>query len=435
MSLNGVTATAGPKSSSPEIRMSGFTSATIVGSYVAPCRRPPVTSRAPLATASFTHSSTRIASCSRIIGPTWTAGSSWLPTFSAATFGRRASRKSPYTFPAVSTRWVEMHTCPALAYPVAATSAATLSRSASGITTTGEFEPSSIVTRLMPAVLQMRSPTSRLPVKVIFLTRRSATSRSPISPPEPVSVLSPSGGSPASSRISVSRSADSGVSVAGLSTTAFPPARAGPTLWQTRLSGKLNGLIATTTPHGTRIVTPNLPRPCAAPSRATVSPCTRLASSADSIIVSTARRASARPSARIFPSSFEISVPSSSTLRRLERALDVGRVRARHGVDQAVVVRVAHLDRLGLVEPLTRHVHLHDNPPDYLQGAGTRAIATPAPRRNLTLTHAYTLPLRARTRHRHARPPPQSHADSRLHATPARAHPTSPRPHPAAISR
>src|SRR5439155_5854234 len=99
------------------------------------------------------------------------------------------------------------------------------------------------------------------------------------------------------------------------------------------------------------------------------------------------------------------------TLRRLERALDVGRVRARHGVDQAVVVRVAHLDRLGLVEPLTRHVHLHDNPPpDYLRGAGTRAIATPAPRRNLTLTHASTPPLRART-------------------------PASPRPHPAAISR
>src|SRR5439155_9153524 len=37
-------------------------------------------------------------------------------------------------------------------------------------------------------------------------------------------------------------------------------------------------------------------------------------------------------------------------------------------------------------------------------------IATPAPRRNLTLTHADTLPLRARTRHRHARTPPQSHA-------------------------
>src|SRR3989454_2150944 len=272
MSLTGVTATAGQNGSTHATLITGSTPATSAGSYRAPRRPPPVTRRAPLATASLTHSSTRIASFSRIIGPTWTAGSSWLPTFSAATFGRRASRKSPYTFPAVSTRWVEMHTCPALAYPVAATAAATLSSSASGITTTGEFEPSSIVTRLIPAVLQMRSPTSRLPVKVIFLTRRSATSRSPISPPEPVSVLSPSGGSPASSRISVSRSADSGVSVAGLSTTAFPPARAGPTLWQTRLSGKLNGLIATTTPHGTRIVTPNLPRPCAAPSRATVSP-------------------------------------------------------------------------------------------------------------------------------------------------------------------
>ena len=32
--------------------------------------------------------------------------------------------------------------------------------------------------------------------------------------------------------------------------TELPAARAGPTLWHTKLRGKLNGLMATTTPHG-----------------------------------------------------------------------------------------------------------------------------------------------------------------------------------------
>ena len=41
-----------------------------------------------------------------------------------------------------------------------------------------------------------------------------------------------------------------GVWLAGLSTTGQPAAIAGATLWATRLSGKLNGLIAPTTPIG-----------------------------------------------------------------------------------------------------------------------------------------------------------------------------------------
>src|SRR2546426_171353 len=83
---------------------------------------------------------------------------------------------------------------------------------------------------LMPAMRQIRSPISRLPVKVILRTRRSETSTSPISPPEPVRHWIPSGGSPASSKISVSFRAESGVSVAGLTTTELPAASAGPTL-------------------------------------------------------------------------------------------------------------------------------------------------------------------------------------------------------------
>ena len=66
------------------------------------------------------------------------------------------------------TRWVEMQTWPAFAYPLCAVAAATLSISASGITIKGELEPSSIVTFLSPAILVIRSPISREPVKVTF---------------------------------------------------------------------------------------------------------------------------------------------------------------------------------------------------------------------------------------------------------------------------
>ena len=48
--------------------------------------------------------------------------------------------------------------------------------------------------------------------------------------------------------------ADSGVCDAGFSTIGQPAAIAGATLWATRFSGKLNGLIAPTTPIGTRSV-------------------------------------------------------------------------------------------------------------------------------------------------------------------------------------
>ena len=70
----------------------------------------------------------------------------------------------------------------------------------------------------------------------------------------------------------MSLSADRGVLDGGLITIALPAAMAGATLWVTRFSGKLNGLIATTTPHGTRKVNPILPAPPGDASNGTVSP-------------------------------------------------------------------------------------------------------------------------------------------------------------------
>ena len=128
------------------------------------------------------------------------------------------------------TRWVEMHTCPALEKPLMAAAAATRSGSASGITISGELEPNSMVTRFSPATLQICSPMSRLPVKVILRTRRSAHRALPMAPPGPVRHCTASGGAPASTNSSISFSADSGVSVAGLMMQALPAAKAGPTL-------------------------------------------------------------------------------------------------------------------------------------------------------------------------------------------------------------
>src|SRR4029077_716495 len=72
--------------------------------------------------------------------------------------------------------------------------------------------------------------------------------------PGPGTTLSAPGGRPASSTISPSIRAVSGVSCAGLSTTVQPAASAGATFQVARLSGKFHGTIAPTTPTGSRSV-------------------------------------------------------------------------------------------------------------------------------------------------------------------------------------
>ena len=89
----------------------------------------------------------------------------------------------------------------------------------------------------MPAALASFSPTSVLPVKLIFRTRRSLHSAGPIRLPEPVMHCKPFSGRPASSNACVNLRAESGVVLAGLSITALPAASAGPTLWSTSRRG------------------------------------------------------------------------------------------------------------------------------------------------------------------------------------------------------
>ncbi len=123
-----------------------------------------------------------------------------------------------------------MHTCPAFAVACLARREAVAGRSASAKTTAGQFEPSSIVTRFTPAAATIFRPTASLPVKEIFRTRRSPQIAAPSSPPGPVRQAIADSGRPHSNSNRVNARADSGVTPAGLSNTAFPAAIAGPTL-------------------------------------------------------------------------------------------------------------------------------------------------------------------------------------------------------------
>ncbi len=145
-----------------------------------------------------------------------------------------------------------MQFCPAAQKAPETQSSTARLRSQSSSTMTGVFEPSSMPIFLSPAFFTIASPASAPPVKLTMRTRGSVTSASPVFAAWPVTTLRTPGGSPASSKAFASMRAESGVTVAGFTTTAFPAATAGPTLWATRFSGSLKGVIAATTPIGKR---------------------------------------------------------------------------------------------------------------------------------------------------------------------------------------
>ena len=120
--------------------------------------------------------------------------------------------------------------------------------------------PSSRVTRFtcsaQPRMIDR--PTSVDPVNTTLRTSGWVTNRCPTTDPSPGSTCSTSSGIPASSASSAIRSAVSGVSSAGLSTTALPAASAGPTAQPAMGIGKFHGTITPTTPSGSWkvVVTP-----------------------------------------------------------------------------------------------------------------------------------------------------------------------------------
>jgi hypothetical protein len=97
-------------------------------------------------------------------------------------------------------------------------------------------------------------PTAVEPVKEILRTSGWWTSASPATDPSPGTTLSTPGGSPAASATSASSSAESGVSVAGLTTAVLPMASAGATFQAVISSGKFHGTTSAHTPSGSRKV-------------------------------------------------------------------------------------------------------------------------------------------------------------------------------------
>ena len=104
--------------------------------------------------------------------------------------------------------------------------------------------------RLPVAAAMMRLPTGVEPVNAILSTSGWAASASPAIAPGPGTTLTTPAGKPASMISSPSRSAVSGVCSAGLNTTVFPAARAGPSFQAAISSGKFHGTICPTTPDG-----------------------------------------------------------------------------------------------------------------------------------------------------------------------------------------
>jgi hypothetical protein len=115
----------------------------------------------------------------------------------------------------------------------------------------GLLPPSSSVTGMMFSVAycMISRPVSVDPVNATLAIRGLVASAWPASPPRPLTTFSTPSGS-RSPTISISFRIDTGVSVAGLSTTALPAASAGASFQAAMSSGKFHGMIWPTTPNG-----------------------------------------------------------------------------------------------------------------------------------------------------------------------------------------
>src|SRR5262245_35617353 len=100
-------------------------------------------------------------------------------------------------------------------------------------------------------------PVEVSPVNAILSTPGCVTSAVPTLPPGPGTTLNTPSGKPAAATTSANFSAVSGVRLAGLWTTAQPVASAGPYFHIESNSGKFHGVIAPTTPTGSRRVERN----------------------------------------------------------------------------------------------------------------------------------------------------------------------------------
>ena len=157
-----------------------------------------------------------------------------------------------YSGRSTRSRGPAMQNCPVLNTKALMTAPIAASTSASAKRIFAALPPSSATTgvRCSPAVRATTRPIFVEPVKAIMSTPSCRTSASPSSGESPVTTLYTPSGTPASRRISAISRALSGVCGAGLWTTTFPAASAGASFELVRMIGKLNGVIAPTTPRG-----------------------------------------------------------------------------------------------------------------------------------------------------------------------------------------
>ena len=115
-----------------------------------------------------------------------------------------------------------------------------------------DLPPSSSCSFLMFTVdaSMMRRPVSVDPVKAMRSTSGCAASAWPASLPRPVTTLMTPAGTPASCRISATRSTDREASSDGFSTAVHPLASTAPMIQNWLLSGPFHGMIPPMTPTG-----------------------------------------------------------------------------------------------------------------------------------------------------------------------------------------
>src|SRR6266545_3797253 len=182
-------------------------------------------------------------------------------TRNARTAGSSSARKRSYTWASTRIRERAQQSWPALSKTPAGAAAAAAARSASANTMLALLPPSSSVTRFtcsaQPAMICL--PTSVEPVKHTLRTAGWVTNRCPTTDPRPGTTVNTPSGSPASRPSSARRSAVSGVTLAGLSTTVLPAARAGAKPHAAIGIGKFHGTITPTTPSGSWKVTSTPP--------------------------------------------------------------------------------------------------------------------------------------------------------------------------------
>ena len=180
--------------------------------------------------------------------------------------------------------------------------------SASSKTIYGAFPPSSIETFFMVSAALRTSvlPTEVEPVKEILRTSRLAMIASLISCVFPATALRTPSGTPACFASVSSAKALSGVLLAGLITPVHPAASAGPNLRVSMAIGKFHGVIAATTPMGSRVARMREPGLIGG----IISPFARLASSANHWIKLAAYSTSPSASFRGLPCSVVINRPS-----------------------------------------------------------------------------------------------------------------------------